>query len=259
MFHLGLQLAAAYWANVYDGMSSCKHQYVDLISYFAYALVGLNLISLIIVRCASKFPRVYFFLTYFLDLLLIGGTITLSVVGYHQYRNCSSNYVIFSFSAIEALIAVVISLLIICCNLSWGQRYSNSPGNIVWAILFLHKVWPGNYYLPLLIIGIAYAAISLSSLFVNFMTCNSLSSMTKKIVYGQWIFSILVMIAAEIYAAIFYFTQAKAPTDFIEDQARKLLAVFIIVNIIDLLFWIWGMKTLAYENGDRVRDDLFAG
>lgn len=185
MFHLGLQLAAAYWHIVYDGMGSCKHFFVDLISYLGYALVGLNLISLIIVRCAKKFPRIYFFITYFIDLLLASGIIVIGVTGHAKYSsNCTSNHVMFVFTEIEALIAIVMSLLIICCNLSWGQRYSNAPGNLAFPILMLHRTWPGDYFLPLLIIGIVYGMISLLSLLVNLMAFNGLTTTTKKIVYG---------------------------------------------------------------------------
>ena len=34
---------------------------------------------------------------------------------------------------------------------------------------------------------------------------------------------------------------------------------FIGVNLIDILFWMWGMKSLDYEKGDQVREDLFVG
>lgn len=100
MFHLGLQLAAAYWANVYDGMSSCKHQFVDFISFIAYALIAFNLVSLIVMRCSSKFPRMFFFISYLIDLILSGGACAMSVIGYMQYRGCTSNRVIFAFTAL---------------------------------------------------------------------------------------------------------------------------------------------------------------
>jgi hypothetical protein len=35
--------------------------------------------------------------------------------------------------------------------------------------------------------------------------------------------------------------------------AKKTLFVFIGVNALDILFWIWGMKTLDYEKGDNIR------
>ena len=100
MFHLGLQLAAAYWAIFYDGTDSCTSQYYDYISYLAYALVAINLVSLIIVRCSARFPRCYFFVTYFIDLLLCAGVCALSVIGHINRHNCASNIVLFLFSIV---------------------------------------------------------------------------------------------------------------------------------------------------------------
>jgi hypothetical protein len=41
--------------------------------------------------------------------------------------------------------------------------------------------------------------------------------------------------------------------------AIKTLQTFICINILDLLFWLWGYMTLEYENGDRIRDELMRG
>lgn len=35
-----------------------------------------------------------------------------------------------------------------------------------------------------------------------------------------------------------------------------LLECFILVNLIDLIFWLYGYQSLDYENGDSVRDEL---
>jgi hypothetical protein len=40
--------------------------------------------------------------------------------------------------------------------------------------------------------------------------------------------------------------------------AKSLLMIFIPVNILDLLFWLWGLMTLTYENGDKIRDALMS-
>jgi hypothetical protein len=39
----------------------------------------------------------------------------------------------------------------------------------------------------------------------------------------------------------------------------KLLQIFIFVNIVDFIFWLWGYLTLEYENGDKIRDELMRG
>lgn len=47
--------------------------------------------------------------------------------------------------------------------------------------------------------------------------------------------------------------------DFFSIIANKSLLTFIFVNILDLVFWLWGFMTLEYENGDKIRDELMRG
>lgn len=39
---------------------------------------------------------------------------------------------------------------------------------------------------------------------------------------------------------------------------KGLLEIFILINLIDLIFWLYGFQTLDYENGDSIRDNLVA-
>ena len=43
---------------------------------------------------------------------------------------------------------------------------------------------------------------------------------------------------------------------FADASARVLLEVFLGVNVIEFALWVFGLLTLQYENGDRVRDGL---
>lgn len=38
--------------------------------------------------------------------------------------------------------------------------------------------------------------------------------------------------------------------------AKKLLQTFLPINALDAIFWIYGLLTLAYANGDKIRDIL---
>ena len=44
-----------------------------------------------------------------------------------------------------------------------------------------------------------------------------------------------------------------------DSVALKILQTLVCVNILDLLFWLWGYLTLEYENGDKIRDELIRG
>ena len=39
-------------------------------------------------------------------------------------------------------------------------------------------------------------------------------------------------------------------------MGKKLLQTFLIINVIDGIFWVYGLLTLAYANGDKIRDML---
>lgn len=114
MFQLGLRLALAYWAIFYDGLSDCDSTKYNLISYLAYAMILLNLLGLIVIRCSDKFPRCCFFLTLFLNILLAAGIIALSVIGYQHERTCASNKAMFEFSLVVTALTLFIVFLILC-------------------------------------------------------------------------------------------------------------------------------------------------
>lgn len=110
------------------------------------------------------------------------------------------------------------------------------------------------------IIGIVNALITFSSLFVNLMACGGTSSTVKRVIIFQWIIGLVFMGACEVYALILYIASSSENlTDFKDQMALRVLLVFIPVNIVDFIFWVLGLRTLAHENGDRIRDALFSG
>lgn len=38
--------------------------------------------------------------------------------------------------------------------------------------------------------------------------------------------------------------------------AKKLIIIFVILNVIEFLLWLFGLLTLQHENGDKIRDDI---
>ena len=117
-------------------------------------------------------------------------------------------------------------------------------------------VWSDKFHLPMLLIGIAQGVISMITLFTNLVTCSGPTVRTKKLLMGGWIFGLLLMVGCEVYAILTYLQVGKM-TDYKDIKAKKTLAIFIVVNVLDLLFWLWGLKTLGYENGDPVRGQLY--
>lgn len=256
MFQLGGQLTLAYWASRYEGISGCDYSTPDIVSYLAYALVALNLVSLIFVRCNSKFPRGYFFLVFGLDLLLVVGIALLQLI--RNPTNCASNRLYYQFTVIECVIAIVLAVVILVMRLAWEQRYTNAPGNLVWPVLFLIFHWSPKFKLVMLIIGFATLAVSLTTLILHLTTLSKTSTTSRRVIIVGWVLGIIVLVALQVLAIIVYLTSG-AVTEYIDVQAKKTLAVFIAVNALDILFWLWGLRALDYEKGDQIRDDLFHG
>lgn len=52
-----------------------------------------------------------------------------------------------------------------------------------------------------------------------------------------------------------YLTGSNA-NEFNDVVAKKLAQTYLPINIIDALFWTWGILTLKYTSGDVVRDNI---
>ena len=259
MVQLGGQVALAYWAvRWYEYEGICGHLFLDIASYIAYALVLFNLIAVVVIRCSHKFPRCFCFFLYVLDLLMCGALIAQYFIlkSDTNANLCAADRAFSEFSSLTAAIFVIISFLVLIAPLGWAQRYTNSPGNLAWVPIMLGYIWSGKLKLPMLIIGIAQAVISVLSFIVNLVTCSGPTIKTKKVLVGSWVFCLLVMVGCEIYAILTYLSLG-AMSEFNGALGKKFLAIFIVVNVWDLLFWLWGFKTLSYENGDPVRGQIF--
>ena len=67
------------------------------------------------------------------------------------------------------------------------------------------------------------------------------------------------MLAITIWAVVLYFLNSdRDNSSYYDALARKVLLIFAPINFLDFLFWIWGLLTLTYENGDKIRDALMA-
>jgi hypothetical protein len=137
-------------------------------------------------------------------------------------------------------------------RLVWGQRYSNSPGNLVWAGMFLPFQWSLSFEVFMLIIGIGAAVVSIVTFLFNLSTLIKTSTSTRKMLSCGWIFGLVILVALE-GLAIYKYLVSNNLTEYADIHAKKTLAVFILVNGLDILFWLWGMKTLDYEKGDQIR------
>lgn len=208
MFQLGCQLIIAYWTLKSDGIQGCEFTIPNITSYIAYALAAINLISVIGIRCSNKFPRCFFFVTFILDLIMIITVIAINAA--KGYDPCAAGKVFYHFSIIESGIAIVISFVILVMRLGWGQRYSNSPGNLVWPPLFLPFEWSPSFRVYMQIIGIVTAVVSVITFFSSLSTLAKTSTTTRKIVTFGWVFGLVLLLLMEGLAIFKYLTAGDA-------------------------------------------------
>lgn len=132
-------------------------------------------------------------------------------------------------------------------KLAWGNRYTNSPGNLVWPIIFLVYQWTANFSTPMLVIGITTAVISGITFLINLSTLCRTTSSTIKAIKAWWIFAIILLLGLEVLAIVWYL-KAGQPTEYRDVQAKRTLGVFVLVNALDILLWIYGLGILDERN-----------
>lgn len=114
----------------------------------------------------------------------------------------------------------------------------------------------------MIIIGIGMISISVSTfLFLLFLmvcakSCSKVryccSLKRQEIVFC--IFSIVCLLGLEVMAIIGY-NKIDEVISYVDIQAKKTLQIFIVVNILDILFWIYGCYyAFSLDNGDVVRN-----
>jgi len=95
---------------------------------------------------------------------------------------------------ISIIAMVVMSLLILFSSFYWIQRYSNSPGNIVWALMYLLVEWNPAYKTNLIVIGLLGLLVSLVTLGVNTVAAfKGITTMVKKIIVFGWALGLIIM------------------------------------------------------------------
>lgn len=71
---------------------------------------------------------------------------------------------------------------------------------------------------------------------------------------AQWGLSILISVACEVLAIVYLLQNGKGG-DYWHDYSRKLFVIFAAVNLVDLIFWLFGYRNLGNNhNLDHARN-----
>ena len=82
-----------------------------------------------------------------------------------------------------------------------------------------------------------------------------MTKMIRKAIRIEWIVSLGLMAVCMIVVFAVYISASEATT-YWDEVGKKLAQTFFPVNIIDAVFWIWGLSTLKFHRGDTVRDGI---
>lgn len=182
--------------------------------------------------------------------------LVVSFAGYGGDNICANNKVLYKFVVVDIIFVVIMTLLILFASFYWIQRYSNSPGNLSWVVLFLGFSWTSAFSSQMITIGVISLVISLISLIANGIAAiKGITSTIKKLIIVCWALGLLLMITNEIIAIVAYFQNSDS-SSYNDVMAKKLLQIFMAINMIELVLWVFGILTLKYENGDPIRDSL---
>jgi hypothetical protein len=134
-------------------------------------------------------------------------------------------------------------LFIIVGNVFAGERYSQWPGNLVWAILFLKTHFQGGFIPFALIIGIIYAIISFAGFSTNVLKDKISALEGRSVMSAQFWLSIVLMVACE-GLALYVLVSSGKTGDYQFSYGRTVFVLFTAVNIIDFIFSFYGYKKI---------------
>lgn len=233
--------------------------YNSIIGLISLGLVAFNLLALCYVHCRAKFARTEFFIALSINIVLTLVAIGLSLTTIMKApQECMQVILLQKWTIFTSSAIILVAMMILICGLYWVQKYTNSPGNLAWAYMFLTVSWADVPHLRyfLLGIGIAYLVISIFTFLININSlCGGITTTSKRCLKCWWIFVIVLMVVFEVIALIGYLGR-RSTGEFYDIGANRLLQMFLVGNLIDLLFWLWGLMALRYENGDLIREEL---
>jgi hypothetical protein len=134
-------------------------------------------------------------------------------------------------------------LFIIFGHVFAGERFSQWPGNLAFAILFLQVHAQGSARPYALIIGIIYAIISIIGFSVNILNDKISAFSGSSLLSAQFALSLVLMVIGEALALLVLIKNGK-DGDYQWSYARAVFVIFAAVNIIDFIFSFYAYRKI---------------
>jgi hypothetical protein len=218
-------------------------------------MLAANIVGVLINRCRTDFSKSPFYIFFSGSLILAGIILVVAFAGYGGSNVCANGKLFYRFAVVETIFIVVMTLLILFADFYLIQRYSNSPGNLTWLFLFFGFDWKPELKGNMTTIGVICLIVSVITLIANGIAAwRGITETIKKMVVGCWTVCLLLMLINEIVAIVAYFSNSwESYNDVV---GKKLVLTFLALNVVEIGFWVYGLLTIKYENGDPVRIGL---
>jgi hypothetical protein len=103
----------------------------------------------------------------------------------------------------EVLFSIPICLLILFGKFEWEQRYTNTPGNLIWTLIIVEFAHDMSFIIQIQIVAWITAAISVGGLSVNAASLvTGITPFVKKIILVEWIIGLVLMVCCIMMALL---------------------------------------------------------
>ena len=110
--------------------------------------------------------------------------------------------------------------------------------------MFFLFTWNPSYSTLMIVIGVITILVSLITLIINLIAAaTGITSSVKKAVTFCWGTGMVLMLINEILAVATYIQNSKY-SSYKDMEAKQVLLLFVIINIVELVFWGFGLYTL---------------
>lgn len=189
---------------------SCRDEPIRTLEMLIAALAAVSLLAIIVVKCSDSHPKVGFFLLFVLEAAAATAIGLLSFMDL-KTSSCGFTEQLYVYYIAQCALSLLVILSVLILPLLWIQRFTNSPGNLVWPGLFLYfNQWQGTFYgMMLLIAGLTVLVSTLTFIANVFAGFKGTTTGIKKFIKFAWLFDLVLMLAAE-GLAVYAFTLGRS-------------------------------------------------
>lgn len=110
-----------------------------------------------------------------------------------------------SYIVLEIIFNIPICLLALMANFSWAQRYTNTPGNLIWTILIISFAQNMSFVPQIQAVAWITALISVSSLALNVVTLiTGITPGIKRAILIQWVISLVLIVVCALMTLVVF-------------------------------------------------------